>query len=92
MFDHLALHILLIDEQIRLETHLTNLAGNQSPMVSKFVRKFVKSIESRRPPEQLLLRSGDWSCREREAGCANLFLIPSSAMRYGSLAQCDCRR
>jgi DNA-binding transcriptional LysR family regulator len=47
--------ISLIDEQIRLETHLVTLACNQSQMVSEFVRKFVKLIESRRPPEQLPL-------------------------------------
>lgn len=45
----------LIDEQIRLETHVASLASNTSQMVSEFVRKFVKLTELRRPPEQLPL-------------------------------------
>jgi DNA-binding transcriptional LysR family regulator len=48
-------YVPLIDEDIRLETHVACLAGNTSQMVSEFVRKFVKLTELRRPPEQLPL-------------------------------------
>jgi hypothetical protein len=53
----------LIDEHIRLETHVVSLAGNTSQMVSEFVRKFVKLTELRRPPEQLPLPIGSWANR-----------------------------
>lgn len=48
----------LIDEEIRLETHIVSLADNQSPLISEFERKFVKCWEKRDQPEQLALPMG----------------------------------
>jgi len=48
----------LIDEHIRLETHLASLADNRSQLVSEFARKFVKCWEERNLPEQLSLPIG----------------------------------
>jgi DNA-binding transcriptional LysR family regulator len=48
----------LRDEYIHLETHLAALADNKSPLVSEFFRCFVKRMEERQPPEQLLLPIG----------------------------------
>lgn len=45
----------LIDDHIHMETHLVSLAGNRSPLVSEFARKFVKFWEERSKPEQLTL-------------------------------------
>jgi DNA-binding transcriptional LysR family regulator len=45
----------LIDEHIRMETHLVSLADNRSQLVSEFARKFVKCWEQRSIPEQLSL-------------------------------------
>jgi hypothetical protein len=43
---------------LRLETHLAAMADNKSPLVSEYVRTFVKRMEEQRPPEQLSLRIG----------------------------------
>jgi DNA-binding transcriptional LysR family regulator len=48
----------LMDEEIRLETHIVSLVDNQSPLISEFERKFVKSWEKRDQPEQLALPMG----------------------------------
>jgi DNA-binding transcriptional LysR family regulator len=48
----------LIDEQIRLETHIASLVDNQSLLISEFERKFVKCWERRRLPQQLALPMG----------------------------------
>lgn len=48
-------HIPLLDPQIRLETHLVTLASNNSPLVSEYVRTFMKRIESKRIAVQLQL-------------------------------------
>ena len=48
----------LLDEQIRLETHLATLATNESRLVSEFVRSFMKRIEDQRPATQLTLPMG----------------------------------
>jgi DNA-binding transcriptional LysR family regulator len=45
----------LVDEHIRLETHLASQASNNSRLVSEFVRTFVKRIEIERPSIQLPL-------------------------------------
>lgn len=49
------LYIPLVDPQIHLETHLATLASNSSPLVSEYVRSFVKRIESKKIAEQLRL-------------------------------------
>ena len=48
----------LDDSQIRLEMHLATLANNKSPLVSEYVRTFMKRIEDQRPPLQLRLPIG----------------------------------
>jgi molybdate transport repressor ModE-like protein len=48
----------LDDSQIRLEMHLATLANNKSPMVSEYVRTFMRRIEEQRPPLQLRLPIG----------------------------------
>jgi hypothetical protein len=48
----------LRDPEIRLEIHLATLAANKSPVVSEYVRKFVKSVEENRGPVQLQLPIG----------------------------------
>jgi DNA-binding transcriptional LysR family regulator len=48
----------LLDERIRLETHLAAMADNKSPLVSEYARTFVKRMEDQRPPEQLSLPMG----------------------------------
>lgn len=45
----------LLDEQIRLETHLAN---NDSRLLSEYVRAFMTRIEEQRPPAQLRLPIG----------------------------------
>jgi DNA-binding transcriptional LysR family regulator len=45
----------LRDPEIRLEIHLATLAANKSPVVSEYVRRFVKSVEGDRGPVQLKL-------------------------------------
>jgi len=45
----------LIDEHIRMETHLVSLADNKSQLVSEFARKLVKCWEERSIPKQLSL-------------------------------------
>jgi DNA-binding transcriptional LysR family regulator len=45
----------LLDEHLHLETHLATHADNKSPLVSEYVRRFVKRMEQDRPPEQLSL-------------------------------------
>jgi DNA-binding transcriptional LysR family regulator len=45
----------LHDSEIRLEIHLATLAANKSPLVSQFVRSFVKRAEEDREPIQLSL-------------------------------------
>jgi DNA-binding transcriptional LysR family regulator len=45
----------LIDDQIRMETHLVSLADNRSQLVSEFVRKFMKCWEEQSGPKQLSL-------------------------------------
>jgi DNA-binding transcriptional LysR family regulator len=49
------IRIPLIDEHIRLETHLASQASNNSRLVSEFVRTFVKRIEIEKPSIQLPL-------------------------------------
>jgi DNA-binding transcriptional LysR family regulator len=53
--DHGLANLPLLDEHIRLETHLATHADNKSPLVSEYVRRFVKRMDLRRPPEQLSL-------------------------------------
>ena len=48
----------LDDHQIRLEMHHATLANNKSPLVSEYVRSFMKRIEEQRPPLQLQLPIG----------------------------------
>jgi DNA-binding transcriptional LysR family regulator len=45
----------LRDPEIRLEIHLATLAANKSPVVSEYVRGFVKGVEGDRGPVQLNL-------------------------------------
>ena len=45
----------LHDPEIRLEIHLATLAANKSPVVSEYVRRFVRSVEENRGPVQLSL-------------------------------------
>jgi LysR family pca operon transcriptional activator len=45
----------LLDEHIRLETHLATRADNRSKLVSEYARRFVKRMDQHRRPEQLLL-------------------------------------
>lgn len=45
----------LREPEIRLEIHLATLAANKSPVVSEYVRRFVKSVEENRGPVQLSL-------------------------------------
>jgi DNA-binding transcriptional LysR family regulator len=45
----------LRDPEIRLEIHLATLAANKSPVVSEYVRRFVKRVEEDRGPVQLRL-------------------------------------
>jgi DNA-binding transcriptional LysR family regulator len=45
----------LRDPEIRLEIHLATLAANKSPVVSEYVRRFVKGVEGDRGPVQLSL-------------------------------------
>jgi len=45
----------LRDPEIRLEIHLATLAANKSPVVSEYVRRFVKRLEEDRGPVQLRL-------------------------------------
>jgi len=51
-------HIPLIDDHIRMETHVVTLANNNSLLVSEFVRKFVKRTEEYMPAKQLILPIG----------------------------------
>ena len=53
--DHGLANLPLLDEHIRLETHLATRADNKSRLVSEYVRRFVKRMEQNRPPEQLSL-------------------------------------
>jgi LysR family pca operon transcriptional activator len=53
--DHGFANLPLLDEHIRLETHLATRADNKSRLVSEYVRRFVKQMNLHRPPEQLLL-------------------------------------
>jgi DNA-binding transcriptional LysR family regulator len=48
----------LVDPHIRLDIHLVTLANNKSPLVSEYVRSFMKRIEEQRPPMQLQLPIG----------------------------------
>jgi len=48
----------LEDAQIRLEMHLMTLANNKSPLVSEYVRSFMRRIDEQRPPLQLQLPIG----------------------------------
>jgi DNA-binding transcriptional LysR family regulator len=45
----------LDDPQIRLEMHLATLINNKSPLVSEYVRNFMKRVEEQRGPMQLQL-------------------------------------
>jgi len=45
----------LREPEIRLEIHLATLAANKSPVVSEYVRRFVKGVEGDRGPVQLSL-------------------------------------
>lgn len=45
----------LHDAEIRLEIHLATLAANKSPVVSEYVRRFVKRVEEDHGPIQLRL-------------------------------------
>ena len=53
--DHGLANLPLLDEHIRLETHLATRADNKSRLVSEYVRRFVKQMNLHRPPEQLSL-------------------------------------
>lgn len=48
----------LLDPQILLERRLATLANNKSPLVSEYVRNFMKRVEEQRAPLQLQLPSG----------------------------------
>jgi len=48
----------LLDPDIRLDTHLATLANNKSPLVSEYVRSFMKRFEEHRRPMQLELPIG----------------------------------
>jgi DNA-binding transcriptional LysR family regulator len=48
----------LDDPQIRLEMRLATLANNNSPLVSEYVRNFMKRVEEQRGPMQLQLPIG----------------------------------
>lgn len=48
----------LDDPQIRLEMHIVTLADNNSPLVSEYVRTFMKRMDDQRPPLQLQLPIG----------------------------------
>ncbi len=49
------IRIPLLDEHIHLEIHLATLVGNESRLVSEFVRSFMKQIEKERLPTQMKL-------------------------------------
>jgi molybdate transport repressor ModE-like protein len=53
--DHGFVNLPLLDEHIRLETHLATRADNKSRLVSEYVRRFVKQMNLHRSPEQLSL-------------------------------------
>jgi DNA-binding transcriptional LysR family regulator len=48
-------YIPLVDEEIRLETHVASVVSNTSPLLSEFVRSFIKRIESEKTAIQLEL-------------------------------------
>ena len=48
-------YIPLLDAEIHLETHVASVAGNTSPLLSEFVRSFMKRIEARKIATQLQL-------------------------------------
>jgi hypothetical protein len=48
----------LDDPQIRLDVHLATLINNNSPLVSEFVRNFMKRVEEQRGPMHLHLPIG----------------------------------
>jgi DNA-binding transcriptional LysR family regulator len=56
----------LLDEQIRLETHLATQASNSSKLVSEFVRSLVKKIEDEKALAQLALPI-QWPVATRKA-------------------------
>jgi hypothetical protein len=45
----------LLDSQIHLEMRLATLVNNKSPLVSEYVRNFMKRVEEQRAPLQLQL-------------------------------------
>jgi DNA-binding transcriptional LysR family regulator len=45
----------LVDNDIRIETHLATLASNQSALLSEFVRTFMKRYQQERKPVQMVL-------------------------------------
>ena len=49
-------YIPLLDEHIRLETHLAAMADNKSPLVSEYVRTFVKRMEDHGHPSNYRYR------------------------------------
>ena len=53
--NHGFVNLPLLDEHLHLETHLATRADNKSQLVSEYVRRFVKRMDLRRPPEQLSL-------------------------------------
>jgi DNA-binding transcriptional LysR family regulator len=53
--NHGLVNLPLLDEHLHLETHLATRADNKSQLVSEYVRRFVKRMDLRRPPEQLSL-------------------------------------
>lgn len=48
-------YIPLLDAEIRLETHLASVAGNLSPLLSEYVRSFMKRFEATKTATQLKL-------------------------------------
>jgi DNA-binding transcriptional LysR family regulator len=52
-------YIPLLDAEIRLETHLASVANNRSPLLSEFVRTFMKRIEAEKAATQMQLPMGE---------------------------------
>jgi hypothetical protein len=55
----LLLYAPLLDPEIRLETHLASVVNNTSPLLSEFVRSFMKRIELERAVTQMQLPMGE---------------------------------
>ena len=57
----------LRDPEIRLEIHMATLAANKSPLISEYVRSFVRRVEEDRGPIQLALPTAFMKRRARAA-------------------------